>query len=71
MKCFLAAHDAEIKRAMMNARVGDMIEIKTHSRGRRAFPPVRLIVGWGGQLDPAGKAQGRIIESWEATPDGK
>ena len=71
MKRFLDVHWPEIQSAMMNARVGDMIEIKTHPRGGKTFPPVKLIVGWGGQLDPAGDAQGKIIESWEATPDGK
>ena len=66
MKRFLAAHQREILDAVMNARVGDMIEIKPHSIKGKTYARVGLIVMGAGQYEPAGARHGQAISAWEA-----
>jgi hypothetical protein len=66
MQRFVDAHCAEVIRAMINARKGDMIEVRTHPIDQRTFPPVKFIIVPDGRLRAARVANARVIEAWEA-----
>lgn len=66
MKRFIDAHQRELFNAVMNARVGDMIEIRPHSIKGKTYARVGLIVMGPGQYEPAGARHGQAIAAWEA-----
>ncbi len=66
MKRFIDAHQRELINSVMNARVGDMIEITPHAIKGKTYARVCLIVMGPGRYEPAGARHGQVIDAWEA-----